>query len=61
MKDPKVLAFYIIAIVIIAAVAVLAVMVSGNSGAFYLCMGIIAGVAAITLFKLIASRKSKKK
>ena len=52
MKNPKVLAFYIVAIIII---------VAGNSGAFYLCLGIIAGVVAIILSKLIMSRKSKKK
>ena len=72
MKNPKVLAFYIVAIIIIVAVAILALTVSaalavscfagcGNSGAFYLCLGIIAGVVAIILSKLIMSRKSKKK
>lgn len=61
MKNPKVLVFYIISIVIIAAVAVLAVTISGNYGAFDFCLGIITGVAVIILFKLIASRKSKKK
>ncbi len=60
-KNPKVLAFYIVAIIIIVAVAILALTVSGNSGAFYLCLGIIAGVVAIILSKLIMSRKSKKK
>ncbi len=34
MKNPKVLAFYIVAIIIIVAVAILALTVSGNSGAF---------------------------
>lgn len=61
MKNPKVLAFYIVAIIIIVAVAILALTVSGNSGSFYLCLGIIAGVVAIILSKLIMSRKSKKK
>ena len=61
MKNPKVLAVYIVAIIIIVAVAILALTVSGNSGAFYLCLGIIAGVVAIILSKLIMSRKSKKK
>lgn len=61
MKNPKVLAFYIVAIIIIVAVAILALTVSGNSGDFYLCLGIIAGVVAIILSKLIMSRKSKKK
>lgn len=61
MKNPKVIAFYIIAILVIIGVAILALTVSGNSGTFYLCLGIIAGVLAIILSKLIMSRKSKKK
>lgn len=60
MKNPKVAVFYIIAVIVIVAVAILALTVSGNSGAFYLCLGIIAGVIAIILSKLIINRKSKK-
>lgn len=61
MKNPKVIAFYLVAIVVIVGVAVLALTVSGNLGTFYLCLGIIAGVLAIVLSKLIMGRKSKKK
>lgn len=61
MKNPRIIAFYLIAIIIIVGVAILALTVSGNSGTFYLCLGIIAGVVVIVISKLIMSKKSKKK
>lgn len=61
MKNKKVIAFYVIAIAVIICIAILALTVSGNSGAFYLCLGIIAGVIAIVLSKIIMNKKSNKK
>ncbi len=61
MKNKKVIAFYVIAIAVIICIAILALTVSGNSGAFYLCLGIIAGVIAIVLSKIIMNKKSNKR
>lgn len=58
MKNPKMLAFCIIAIIVIVLITILALMISGNSSIFYLCLGIVAGVV---ISKLIINKKSKKK
>lgn len=61
MKNKKVIAFYVIAIAVIICIAILALIISGNSGAFYLCLGIIAGVIAIVLSKIIINKRSNKR
>lgn len=61
MKNSKMILFYIAAIIIVIGVAVLAITLSGNLGAFYLCLGIIAGVVAIIIMKFVNNRKNNKK
>ncbi len=60
MKKNKII-FYIVAIAIVVGISVLAITLSGNSGAFYLCLGIIAGVVAIIIMKSLNYRKNNKK
>lgn len=61
MKNNRTILFYIAAIIVVIAVAILAITLSGNSGAFYLCLGIIVGVAVIAIMKFINNRKNNKK